>query len=84
MAQDGPTGYYVGRPMNHDDQKSQPPPASQAVDEPVNAKVPGYYAGRVQGQGKKPEQSSAADEPAKESGFLASCFGCFSGSKTVG
>ncbi|CAN6362723.1 unnamed protein product [Urochloa humidicola] len=83
MAQDGPTGYYVGRPMNHDDQKSQPPPPSQAVDERVNAQVPGYYAGRVQGKNKA-EQSSAADEQTKESGFLASCFGCFSGSKTVG
>ncbi|CAL4981599.1 unnamed protein product [Urochloa decumbens] len=85
MAEDGPTGYYVGRPMNQDDQKSQPAPPSQAADEKVNAQVPGYYAGRV--QGKKAaggEQSSGADEqPTKESGFLASCFGCFSGSKTA-
>lgn len=34
-------GYYVGRPMNHDEQKTQPPPPSQAVDEQVNAQVPG-------------------------------------------
>ena len=35
-------GYYVGRPMNYDDQKSQPPPAtSQATGEQVNAQVPG-------------------------------------------
>ena len=35
-------GYYVGRPMNYDDQKSQPPPAtSQATGELVNAQVPG-------------------------------------------
>ncbi|CAO2143812.1 unnamed protein product [Urochloa humidicola] len=84
MAEDGPAGYYVGRPMNHDDQKSQPPPQSQAADEKVNAQVPGYYAGRVQGKkAAAGEQSSAADEPTKDSGFLASCFGCFSGGKTV-
>nr|TKW00128.1 hypothetical protein SEVIR_8G088600v2 [Setaria viridis]TKW00129.1 hypothetical protein SEVIR_8G088600v2 [Setaria viridis] len=87
MAEDGPAGYYVGRPMNHDDQKTQPPPPSsqsQAADEQVNAQVPGYYAGRV--PGKKAaggEQSSAADQPGKESGFLASCFGCFSGGQTA-
>ncbi|XP_039776516.1 uncharacterized protein LOC120644044 isoform X1 [Panicum virgatum] len=41
MAEDGPAGYYVGRPMNYDDQKSQPPPAtSQATGEQVNAQVP--------------------------------------------
>jgi len=86
MAEEGPAGYYVGRPMNYDDQKSPPPPAapSRAADEQVNARVPGYYAGRV--PGKKPaagEQSSAADQASKEPGFLASCFGCFSGSQTA-
>jgi len=36
-------GYYVGRPMNYDDQKSPPAAAapSQAADEQVNARVPG-------------------------------------------
>jgi hypothetical protein len=35
-------GYYVGRPINYDDQKSQPPPpTSQAAAEQVNAQVPG-------------------------------------------
>ncbi|XP_025827530.1 uncharacterized protein LOC112902634 isoform X2 [Panicum hallii] len=42
MAEDGPAGYYVGRPINYDDQKSQPPPpTSQAAAEQVNAQVPG-------------------------------------------
>ncbi|KAF8699407.1 hypothetical protein HU200_000649 [Digitaria exilis] len=85
MAEDGPAGYYVGRPMNHDDQKTQPPPPSQAVDEQVNAQVPGYYAGRVQGKKNAAgdQSSAAADQTPKESGFLASCFGCFSGGQTA-
>jgi len=85
MAEDGPAGYYVGRPMNYDDQKSQPPPAtSQATGEQVNAQVPGYYAGRVPGKkAAAGEQSSAADQASKEPGFLASCLGCFSGGQTA-
>ncbi|PAN41887.1 hypothetical protein PAHAL_8G076600 [Panicum hallii] len=86
MAEDGPAGYYVGRPINYDDQKSQPPPpTSQAAAEQVNAQVPGYYAGRVAGKkaAAGDQSSAAADQTSKQSGFRASCFGCFSGGHTA-
>ncbi|KAL6868333.1 hypothetical protein ACP4OV_015178 [Aristida adscensionis] len=75
-AGDNPNGYYVGRPVQ------QPTPA--AVDEPVNAQVPGvpgYYAGRV--QGKKTVDGGGnhvpSPKPEPEQGFLARCFPCLSG-----
>ncbi|CAL4988751.1 unnamed protein product [Urochloa decumbens] len=85
MDEDGPTGYYVGRPMNHDDQKTKPPQPSQTADEQVNAQVPGYYAGRVLGKktAAAGDQSSAAHPTNKEPSFLAGCFGCFSGGQTA-
>ncbi|OEL37017.1 hypothetical protein BAE44_0001962 [Dichanthelium oligosanthes] len=74
MAEEGPAGYYVGRPMNNGDQRTQtpPPPSSQAADEQVNAQVPGYYAGRVKKNAGGDQGSAAAAQPNQESGFLAS------------
>ncbi|KAL6658647.1 hypothetical protein ACP70R_004233 [Stipagrostis hirtigluma subsp. patula] len=93
-----PTGYYVGRPMSQREQGSPPqPPAAAAaaaaatttaaaVDEPVNAQVPGvpgYYAARVnREQAAAGVQSSApppASQPNGQPGLLTKFFGCLTG-----
>uniref|UniRef100_A0A0A9G527 Uncharacterized protein n=1 Tax=Arundo donax TaxID=35708 RepID=A0A0A9G527_ARUDO len=82
MADGSPAGYYVGRPVNHDRQKV---PAPLAVDEQVNAQVPGYYAVRVhEKKTNAGDQSSAAPAvPPNRGGFCANCLGCFSGGGTA-
>ncbi|XP_062198062.1 uncharacterized protein LOC133900826 isoform X2 [Phragmites australis] len=80
---DNPPGYFVGRPLSYEEKPAAAPPA-QAVDEQVNAQVPGvpgYYAGRVnKGKTSAGDQSSApAAQQNGEPSFLAKCLVCFSG-----
>uniref|UniRef100_A0A0D9XQI5 Uncharacterized protein n=1 Tax=Leersia perrieri TaxID=77586 RepID=A0A0D9XQI5_9ORYZ len=68
---DNPPGYFVGRPLNHEEQ--QP---SRPVDE-QNDQIPGYY------KGHPVRKTDAQGEQKKEPGFFKKLFGCFTGGKNV-
>nr|ACG27230.1 hypothetical protein [Zea mays] len=72
-----PGAYYSGPP-------AAPPPESKPVDGgQVNADVPeaGYYSSAPAAKSGAGGQGSSAAP--KESGFFATCCGCFSGGETA-
>uniref|UniRef100_A0A0D3HJU6 Uncharacterized protein n=2 Tax=Oryza TaxID=4527 RepID=A0A0D3HJU6_9ORYZ len=71
MSDNPPGGYFVGRPLNHEEQQASRPAEEQ------NAQTPGYY------NVNPVRPNDAKGEQRNEPGFFKKLFGCFTGGQNV-